>query len=110
MSEMPHYQQPPQGQPGSYQRGAPYAAPKSKVIAAVLAFFLGMFGVHNFYLGYNGRGAIQLVMGLLGYGTVWLLIGFVLLVPLAIWVIAEFFMILFSSGSYSRSANGVPLD
>ena len=26
-------------------------APKSKILAAVLAFFLGGFGVHNFYLG-----------------------------------------------------------
>ncbi|MBF0930144.1 MAG: TM2 domain-containing protein, partial [Actinomyces graevenitzii] len=34
--------------------------PKNKIVAAVLAFFFGTFGVHNFYLGYTKRGAYQL--------------------------------------------------
>lgn len=34
---------------------------KSKVAAALLAFFLGGFGVHKFYLGQIGQGVIYLL-------------------------------------------------
>ncbi len=34
---------------------------KSKVAAALLAFFLGGFGVHKFYLGQIGQGIIYLL-------------------------------------------------
>lgn len=34
---------------------------KSKVAAALLAFFLGGFGAHKFYLGQIGRGILYLV-------------------------------------------------
>ena len=34
---------------------------KSKVTAAILAFFLGGFGIHNFYPGKTGRGVAQLL-------------------------------------------------
>ena len=30
-------------------------APKSKVVAGLLAIFLGGFGIHKFYLGYTAR-------------------------------------------------------
>jgi TM2 domain-containing membrane protein YozV len=34
--------------------------PRSKAAAAILAFGLGWLGVHNFYLGRNGLGVVQL--------------------------------------------------
>ena len=34
----------------------PYVVPKSKTTAALLAFFLGTIGAHNFYRGQVGRG------------------------------------------------------
>lgn len=34
---------------------------KSKIAAALLAFFLGGFGVHKFYLGQVGRGILYLL-------------------------------------------------
>lgn len=34
---------------------------KSKTTAVVLAFFLGGFGAHRFYLGQSGRGILYLV-------------------------------------------------
>ena len=37
----------------------PVRAVKSKVVAALLAFFLGETGAHSFYLGYKKRGVIQ---------------------------------------------------
>ena len=35
---------------------------KSKVVAAVLAFFLGGFGIHRFYVGKIGSGLVMLVL------------------------------------------------
>ena len=47
---------------GVRQRGAPGAATgqKSRIAAALLAFFLGGFGVHKFYLGRVGQGLLYL--------------------------------------------------
>ena len=50
---------------------APKAAPavsgeKSKVVAGILALFLGAFGIHKFYLGCTSAGVIMLVVWLLG--------------------------------------------
>ncbi len=42
----------------------------SAIIYALLAFFLGGFGVHKFYAGKMGQGTTMLLMGTIG----WLLI------------------------------------
>lgn len=39
----------------------------TKIIAALLAFFLGAFGIHKFYLGCTTAGVIMLVVFLLGF-------------------------------------------
>jgi TM2 domain-containing membrane protein YozV len=39
---------------------------KSKILAAVLAFFLGAFGIHSFYMGNKKKGLIQLGLGVGG--------------------------------------------
>ena len=39
---------------------------KDHVSAALLAFFLGMFGVHKFYLGCNNAGFIMLAVTVIG--------------------------------------------
>ena len=44
------------------QATMPAAAPKQKMVAFLLAFFLGGFGVHNFYLGKTGMGVAQLIL------------------------------------------------
>ena len=44
------------GQPYAPAYGQPYVVPKSKTTAALLAFFLGGIGAHNFYRGQTGRG------------------------------------------------------
>jgi TM2 domain-containing membrane protein YozV len=51
--------------------------PKSQVVAALLCFFLGGFGVHRFYLGYVTIGVIQLVT--LGGCGIWAIIDFILI-------------------------------
>lgn len=38
---------------------------KSKVVAGILGIILGSFGVHNFYLGYNGKAVAQLLLTVL---------------------------------------------
>lgn len=69
-------------------------AEKSKGTAAVLCFFLGMFGIHRFYLGKTGTGVLQLVIGILGSLLLFIGIGAFLIIGLAIWVIIDFILIL----------------
>jgi hypothetical protein len=60
-----------------YQSSYPSRSSKSQVVAALLCFFLGGFGVHRFYLGYVTIGVIQLVT--LGGCGIWAIIDFILI-------------------------------
>ncbi|MCF6445301.1 TM2 domain-containing protein [Nereida sp. MMG025] len=40
---------------------------KSKIVAALLAFFLGALGIHKFYIGKKNAGIIMLVVFFLGF-------------------------------------------
>nr|WP_319250380.1 TM2 domain-containing protein [uncultured Celeribacter sp.] len=40
---------------------------KSRIVAAILAFFLGSLGVHKFYMGKTTAGIIMLAVFLLGF-------------------------------------------
>ena len=98
----PGYAQPAYGQPGYAQPayGQPVVgAPKQWIVAVLLAFFLGALGIHNFYLGYTGKGIIQLILTIT-----------VICAPVsAIWAFIEFIMILARSGDYATDAQGQPL-
>lgn len=54
---------------------------KSPIVAGLLALFLGAFGVHKFYLGYNTQGIILLVTSVIGWLLAIIIIG---LIPLII--------------------------
>lgn len=69
---------------------------KSKVAAGLLAIFLGVFGVHNFYLGYTGKAVAQLLITLLTCGLGSFVSG--------IWGFIEGIMIL--TGSINTDADG----
>lgn len=47
---------------------------KSKLVAGLLALFVGHFGIHNFYLGHTGKGILQLLLCFTGISSIWALI------------------------------------
>ena len=69
---------------------------KSKITAGILGIFLGCFGVHNFYLGYNGKAIAQLLITLLSI--------FLLSWVSAIWGLIEGILIL--TGNIKKDASG----
>ena len=72
----------------------PGAKQKSKLAAGLLGILLGGLGVHNFYLGYVGKGIAQICLSFcFGIGYIWWLIeGIMILV-----------------GKIDKDANGIPL-
>ena len=101
----------PQGgyDPNAYYQGA-YPAPaavfaqKSKVAAGLLGIFLGVLGIHNFYLGYTGKAVAQLLITVLS-------LGFLSFVS-AVWGLVEGILILCAqpgSQPWGVDANNVPL-
>ena len=56
---------------------------KSRGVYIILGLFLGCLGIHNFYAGYHGRGAAQLIITLL---LGWFIIG---LVITGLWALIE---------------------
>lgn len=90
----------PTGSYAGYSNGTPaYPLHKSRIAAGILAILVGALGIHNFYLGYNARGTIQLLVSVLTCG-----IG---AGPMAIWALVEGIMLLCGSTSYD--ARGIPL-
>ncbi|WP_315583600.1 TM2 domain-containing protein [Actinomyces viscosus] len=94
---------PPPGY-GPYPGYGPPAPGKSKVAAGVLALLIGTLGIHNFYLGYTGKGLIQLLGSLLSCG--------ILALPIWIWAFVEGILILTARPGeppWGVDANGLPL-
>ncbi|WP_423362825.1 TM2 domain-containing protein [Mycoplasma sp. P36-A1] len=68
--------------------------PKSKLIALLLWFFLGAFGAHNFYREDKTIGIFQLILNIVGWLTLGIMIGILLLVALGIWLLVDLIFIL----------------
>jgi TM2 domain-containing membrane protein YozV len=47
---------------------------KNKVAAGLLAIFLGGWGIHKFYLGYNGPGLVFLLVNTIGFAVTWIML------------------------------------
>jgi TM2 domain-containing membrane protein YozV len=66
-------------------------SPKSRLAVTLLAWFLGTFGAHRFYLGKTGTAIVMLILGIIGYATLWLYgIGFIFLAAVGIWALIDF--------------------
>jgi len=66
---------------------------KSIALAYVLWFFLGQIGVHRFYTGRITTGILQLLLGVSGWATKWLLLGYIPLGILWLWLFMDIFLI-----------------
>lgn len=64
--QQPFTQQPYAQQPYAPPSYSQPVATKDHVAAGLLAIFLGVFGVHKFYLGYNTAGFVMLAVTILG--------------------------------------------
>lgn len=64
---------------------------KSTVLAYVLWFFLGTFGIHKFYLRQPIMGLLYLFLFSIGSLTVSILIGWLFLIPLGLLLILDIF-------------------
>lgn len=78
---------PPAAPPYPYAAQAVYAAPygavqyasrKNLLVATLLCFFLGVLGIHRFYVGKVGTGIVQLLTG--GGLGIWALVDFIMLI------------------------------
>ena len=65
---------------------------KSMGVAYALLIFLGQLGLHRFYLNLPGTGIAQLLLGIIGWATVWVVIGFIPLAILWIWIVIDLFL------------------
>jgi TM2 domain-containing membrane protein YozV len=66
---------------------------KSALLAYILWFFLGWFGLHRFYLGRTGSAIGVLVLHALSWLTHFILIGFVGFAILAVWWVIDALLI-----------------
>lgn len=72
----------------------PAGEQKSKMAAGLLGIFLGGLGIHNFYLGYTGKGVAQILLSFcFGIGAIWGLIEGILIL----------------TGNIDKDAKGIPL-
>jgi TM2 domain-containing membrane protein YozV len=53
-------------------------SPKSRLVALLLCWFLGIFGAHRFYVGKNGTAALMIVT--LGGVGIWALVDLIIIV------------------------------
>lgn len=74
---------------------------KSKLVAILLALFLGGLGAHNFYVGNTIQGFSQLAMTVLGLLTLLFLVGEFLLLIVGVWVIVDVVLLATNGGYYS---------
>ena len=72
---------------------------KKKHVAVILAFTLGVFGIHNFYLGYSSKGLAQVLIATIG--SLFFGVG---LIAVSIWVLIETVLLLVEETD--RDSNG----
>ncbi|MTH77632.1 TM2 domain-containing protein [Paracoccus aestuariivivens] len=66
---------------------------KSPVVAYLLLIFVGGLGAHRFYLGQIGTAIAMLIMFILGWLTLVIGVGLILLAAVGIWCLVDLFLI-----------------
>ncbi|GIP62660.1 MULTISPECIES: TM2 domain-containing protein [Virgibacillus] len=66
---------------------------KNMLLAYVLLIFLGSLGIHRFYLNRKGSAIAQLLLSVIGWITVFIIIGFIPLAIVYIWLFVDLFLI-----------------
>lgn len=80
---------------------------KNMVLAYVLWWFLGVLGIHRFYLGKAGTGVTQLILFIAGLLTLVIGVGLVLLLVLGVWWLLDAYFIQKYVVEHNRTA-GLP--
>lgn len=70
---------------------------KNKIVAALLALFLGTFGVHKFYLGNTGLGILYLSWSIISFILMFIFIGYLTYGILGIVCFIDFIVLLVMS-------------
>jgi TM2 domain-containing membrane protein YozV len=72
--------------------GAPAAgiSPKSRLATTLLAYFLGYFGAHRFYIGKTGTATVMLVLGIISIPLCFVLVGIPIVIGVAVWQLIDF--------------------
>lgn len=66
---------------------------KNPLIGLILGVLFGGFGVDRFYKGDVILGIAKLVLTIIGWMTVLIVIGYIFLIIVFVWVIADFFLV-----------------
>jgi len=85
--------QPHQGPPVHVTNNVVVVSPKSTAVAYFLWFFLGQLGIHKFYLNKTGAGIFYLILGISGWATTWIFIGWFILCFLGLLLLIDLFTI-----------------
>lgn len=75
---------------------------KSVVIALILWFFLGAFGVHRMYLDKVGSGIVMAILTIIGGATTFILIGFLILAIVGIWWLIDLIVIIRAANAHNK--------
>lgn len=98
---------------GVANKQVPTADAKSKLAAGLLGIFLGVFGIHNFYLGYTAKAVVQLVVTILailiGCCSLFILGIFSAIMIFGVWVWSFVESVMILTGNIDTDGNGKPL-
>lgn len=75
---------------------------KSALLAYVIWFFLGMFGVHRMYLGRWTSGLVMLALNVVSWLTHFILIGYLGFAVLGIWWLIDALLVPGMTRSYNN--------
>jgi len=93
------------------RQSAPIAAagisPKSRLATSLLAYFLGYFGAHRFYIGKTGTATVMLVLGIVGIPLCFVLVGIPIVIGVAVWQLIDF---VFAVAGKMRDSNGLLIE